>query len=67
MANKYIKEFKEDALRIVEREGVRQASEKLGLREEETRKRKYRTQKTKGKRDNRRRLQKVRTGERGIK
>jgi transposase len=32
MANKYSKEFKEDALRLAEREGVGQASAKLGLR-----------------------------------
>ncbi len=33
MAKKYSKEFKEDALRLAEREGVKKASEKLGLRE----------------------------------
>ena len=32
MANKYSKEFKEDALRLAERESVEKASEKLGLR-----------------------------------
>jgi transposase len=29
---KYSKEFKEDALRVAEREGVEKASEKLGIR-----------------------------------
>ena len=32
MAKKYSKEFKEDALRLAEREGVNRASEQLGLR-----------------------------------
>ena len=31
--NKYSKEFKEDALRLAEREGVNRACEKLGLRQ----------------------------------
>jgi hypothetical protein len=31
MGNKYRKEFKEDALRLTEREIIRKASEKLGL------------------------------------
>ena len=33
MRKKYSREFKEDALRLAEREGVAKASEKLGLRE----------------------------------
>ncbi len=31
MGNKYSKEFKQDALRLCEREGVRDTSEKLGV------------------------------------
>jgi len=32
---KYSKEFKEDALRIAEREGVKEASARLGIREKQ--------------------------------
>jgi len=33
MASKYTKEFKQDALRVCEREGVKSGSEKLGISE----------------------------------